>query len=62
MNNLLGMSFLDRLESWACRRQLMLHGYPDVAGRNKRRRALNNAGASRRVLALGGIPSRAFIA
>ena len=30
--NLLGMSFLDRLESWGVRAdRLMLHGYPDVA-------------------------------
>ena len=40
--NLLGMSFLDRLESWGVRAdKLMLHGYPDVAGRNKRRTAAN---------------------
>ena len=32
--NLLGMSFLDRLESWGVQAdKLMLHGYPDVAGR-----------------------------
>ena len=32
--NLLGMSFLDRLESWGVRAdKLMLHGYPDVTGR-----------------------------
>ena len=31
--NLLGMSFLDRLESWGVRAdRLMLHGYPDVTG------------------------------
>ena len=31
--NLLGMSFLDRLESWGVQAdQLMLHGYPDVTG------------------------------
>jgi len=31
--NLLGMSFLDRLESWGVKAdQLMLHGYPDVTG------------------------------
>ena len=29
--NLLGMSFLDRLESWGVQAdRLMLHGYPDV--------------------------------
>ena len=40
--NLLGMSFLDRLESWSVRAdKLMLHGYPDVAGRSKRRAAAN---------------------
>ena len=32
--NLLGMSFLDRLESWGVQAdKLMLHGYPDVAGK-----------------------------
>jgi clan AA aspartic protease (TIGR02281 family) len=37
--NLLGMSFLDRLESWGVRADtLMLHGYPDVLGRNRRTR------------------------
>ena len=31
--NLMGMSFLDRLESWGVRAdRLMLHGYPDVTG------------------------------
>ena len=31
--NLLGMSFLDRLESWGVKAdQLQLHGYPDVTG------------------------------
>ena len=31
--NLLGMSFLDRLESWGVKAdRLMLHGYPDVTG------------------------------
>ena len=31
--NLLGMSFLDRLESWGVQAdRLMLHGYPDVTG------------------------------
>ena len=40
--NLLGMSFLDRLESWGVQAdKVMLHGYPDVAGRNKRRAAAN---------------------
>ena len=44
--NLLGMSFLDRLESWGVRAdRLMLHGYPDVTGsvnassRHRRHRA-----------------------
>jgi len=38
--NLLGMSFLDRLESWGVRAdKLMLHGYPDVSGRHRRDRA-----------------------
>jgi clan AA aspartic protease (TIGR02281 family) len=40
--NLLGMSFLDRLESWGVQAdKLKLNGYPDVAGRNKRRAATN---------------------
>jgi aspartyl protease family protein len=40
--NLLGMSFLDRLESWGVRAdKVMLHGYPDVAGKQKRRAAAN---------------------
>src|SRR5437016_12539121 len=40
--NLLGMSFLDRLESWGVQAdKVMLHGYPDVAGRSKRRAAAN---------------------
>jgi hypothetical protein len=31
--NLLGMSFLDRLESWGVQAdRLKLHGYPDVTG------------------------------
>ena len=35
--NLLGMSFLDRLESWEVRAdRLMLHGYPDVTGSDQR--------------------------
>ena len=34
--NLLGMSFLDRLESWGVQAdKVMLHGYPDVAGRQQ---------------------------
>jgi clan AA aspartic protease (TIGR02281 family) len=38
--NLLGMSFLDRLESWGVHAdKLMLHGYPDVSPRNRRDRA-----------------------
>ncbi len=37
--NLLGMSFLDRLESWGVRADtLMLHGYPDVQRRHRRTR------------------------
>jgi clan AA aspartic protease (TIGR02281 family) len=41
--NLLGMSFLDRLESWGVQAdKVMLHGYPDVAGRNRRDRAAVN--------------------
>ena len=40
--NLLGMSFLDRLESWGVQAdKLKLNGYPDVAGRSKRRAAAN---------------------
>ena len=40
--NLLGMSFLDRLESWGVQAdKLKLNGYPDVASRNKRRAAAN---------------------
>src|SRR5258705_6495709 len=40
--NLLGMRFLDRLESWGVQAdRLMLHGYPDVAGRHQRRAAAN---------------------
>ena len=35
--NLLGMSFLDRLESWGVRAdRLMLNGYPDLKGRHRR--------------------------
>ena len=35
--NLLGMSFLDRLESWGVRAdKLRLQGYPEVLGRNRR--------------------------
>jgi hypothetical protein len=37
--NLLGMSFLDRLESWGVQAdRLMLHGYPDVSGASGRHR------------------------
>ncbi len=37
--NLLGMSFLDRLESWGVRAdKLMLHGYPVFSSRNRRDR------------------------
>jgi clan AA aspartic protease (TIGR02281 family) len=38
--NLLGMSFLDRLESWGVQAdKLMLHGYPEVSPRHRRDRA-----------------------
>ena len=41
--NLLGMSFLDRLESWGVQAdRLMLHGYPDVTG------SINASGRHRR--------------
>ena len=41
--NLLGMSFLDRLESWGVRADtLMLHGYPHVSGRHRRDRTAVN--------------------
>ncbi len=41
--NLLGMSFLDRLESWGVQAdRLKLQGYPDVSGRNRRDRAAAN--------------------
>jgi clan AA aspartic protease (TIGR02281 family) len=41
--NLLGMSFLDRLESWGVQAdKVMLHGYPDVTGSIKRKRASRN--------------------
>jgi clan AA aspartic protease (TIGR02281 family) len=47
--NLLGMSFLDRLESWGVQAdRLSLHGYPDVtgsiraSGRHRRSRAVVN--------------------
>lgn len=42
--NLLGMSFLDRLESWGVRAdKLMLHGYPEaIASNNKRARSAAN--------------------
>ena len=37
--NLLGMGFLDRLESWGVRAdKLMLHGYPEPSGGNRRNR------------------------
>lgn len=37
--NLLGMSFLDRLESWGVQAdKVMLNGYPDVTGSVKRKR------------------------
>jgi clan AA aspartic protease (TIGR02281 family) len=37
--NLLGMSFLDRLESWGMRAdKLMLNGYPEFSGRHRRER------------------------
>ena len=41
--NLLGMSFLDRLESWGVQAdRLKLHGYPDVTG------SINASGSHRR--------------
>jgi clan AA aspartic protease (TIGR02281 family) len=41
--NLLGMSFLDRLESWGVQAdKLKLHGYPDVSSRHRRDRAAVN--------------------
>jgi clan AA aspartic protease (TIGR02281 family) len=41
--NLLGMSFLDRLESWGVRAdKLMLHGYPDFSSRHRRGRTAFN--------------------
>jgi clan AA aspartic protease (TIGR02281 family) len=41
--NLLGMSFLDRLESWGVHAdKLKLHGYPEVASRTKRERTAND--------------------
>jgi hypothetical protein len=41
--NLLGMSFLDRLESWGVQAdRLKLHGYPDVTG------SINGSGRHRR--------------
>jgi hypothetical protein len=37
------MSFLDRLESWGVQAdKLMLQGYPDVSGRNRRDRTAVN--------------------
>ena len=41
--NLLGMSFLDRLESWGVRADtLMLNGYPELSGRHRRQRTAIN--------------------
>ena len=41
--NLLGMSFLDRLESWGVQAdKLKLQGYPDVSGRDRRDRTAVN--------------------
>jgi clan AA aspartic protease (TIGR02281 family) len=41
--NLLGMSFLDRLESWGVQAdRLKLQGYPDVSRRNRRDRTAVN--------------------
>jgi len=41
--NLLGMSFLNRLESWGVQSdKLMLNGYPDVSRGPKRQRAASN--------------------
>ena len=41
--NLLGMSFLDRLESWGVRAdRLMLNGYPEPSGSHRRGRPLVN--------------------
>jgi len=41
--NLLGMSFLDRLESWGVRAdKLMLNGYPELSGRHRRERTAVN--------------------
>ena len=38
--NLLGMSFLDRLESWGVRAdKLMLTGYPELPGSHRRARS-----------------------
>jgi len=40
--NPIGMSYLDRLESWGVQAdRLMLHGYPDVTGRKRHRAAAN---------------------
>ena len=49
--NLLGMSFLDRLESWGVQAdKVMLHGYPDVAGQQQapRRGELERDGLHRK--------------
>ncbi len=41
--NLLGMSFLDRLESWGVKAdKVLLHGYPEVATNSKRSRSATN--------------------
>jgi aspartyl protease family protein len=41
--NLLGMSFLDRLESWGVRSDtLMLNGYPELSRRHRRQRTAVN--------------------
>ncbi len=41
--NLLGMSFLDRLESWGVRADtLMLNGYPELSRRHRRQRTAVN--------------------
>ena len=41
--NLLGMSFLNRLESWGVQAdKVSLHGYPEVATNNKRSRSATN--------------------
>jgi hypothetical protein len=43
--NLLGMSFLDRLESWGVRAdKLMLTGYPELQGSHRRARTAVDLG------------------